>query len=170
MSNLDDDIKKTRSHLTKIDKSYADDIAKLRKEKAPSEKILEAESAWGGERQLDEYTLSLLLSHKLEIRAEELDVPLPARPVYDKGNPDWDENEHWYRSPMDGTFVLTQRGREYVDEVIWKKEERRHNRWARYVTLGIGLIGAMTGLVSVTAANWDKLASMFGRVWQSIHP
>ena len=132
MSKLDDDIKKTRSNLAKIDKSYAGDIARLRKEKAPGEKILEAESAWGGERQFDEYMLGSLLSRNLEIRAEKLDVPLPARPVYDKDDPDWDENEHWYRSPMDGTFVLTQRGREYVDEAVWKKEERRHNRWARY--------------------------------------
>jgi hypothetical protein len=102
----------------------------------------------------------------LRSRAEELDVPLPEYPVYNKDDPDWDENEHWYRNPMDGSFVLKQRGRDYVDDAIWKKEERQYNRWARYVTLAIGLIGILTGLVSVAATNWEKFGGMFAHIWR----
>lgn len=169
MSKLDDDIKKTRRNLEKIDKGYAADIAKLKKEKADRDKIAEASSSWSGERQFDEYMLSSLLSQKLTMRAEELDVPLPARPVYSKDDPDWDENEHWFRNPIDGGFVLTQRGRDYVDDAIWKKEERTYNRWSRWVTLAIGLIGTLIGLVSVTANSWEKLAAMFSRISSHIH-
>ena len=113
--------------------------------------------------------LGALLSQRLTIRAEELDVPLPAHSVYDKENPDWDENEHWYRNPIDGGFVLTQRGRDNVDDAVWKKEERKYNRWARWVTLAIGLTGALTGLVSVTASNWEKFAAMFARIGSHFH-
>ena len=169
MSKLDDDIRKTRHALDKIDKSYAADIAKLRKEKAGADKIAEMEASWSGDRQFDEYMLSALLSQRLTSRAEELDVPLPTRPLYKKDDPDWDENEHWYRNPMDGNFLLTQRGRDYVDDAIWKKEERKYNRWARWVTLAIGLIGTLTGLVSVTASNWEKFAAMFGRIWSHFY-
>jgi hypothetical protein len=70
---------------------------------------------------------------------------------------------------MDGRFNLTQHGRDLVEDIIWKKEERGHNRWSRWVTLAIGLIGALTRLVSVTATNWEKFAAMFGRIWFFLH-
>jgi hypothetical protein len=169
MSELDDKIKEQRRAVEKIDRGYAADIAKLKKEKAGSDKIQETHASWAGEYHFEEMVLDGLLTQKLSIRARELDVPLPHYPAYKKDDPDWERNEHWYRSPADGNFVLNEHGRDLVEDLIWKKEERGHNRWSRWVTLAIGLIGALTGLVSVTATNWEKFTAMFGRIWFYMH-
>jgi hypothetical protein len=50
MTKLDDDIKKTRRALERIDKSYAADIQKLREQKASADDIASAEASWSGER------------------------------------------------------------------------------------------------------------------------
>lgn len=162
MSKLDNDIKASRRSLEKIDKLFATELEKLKKIKADRDSIEGLYADWSNERDNEEHVLDSLLSRKLSEMAKALDLPLPHRPVYDKDNPDWDHNEHWYRSPVHGGFVLSQRGRDYVDEAIWKKEERKYNRWARWVTLMIGLVGTLIGLVSVTASNWEKLA----RIWK----
>ncbi|HTT19218.1 MAG TPA: hypothetical protein VMG82_09745 [Candidatus Sulfotelmatobacter sp.] len=52
-----------------------------------------------------------------------------------------------------------------MDDAICKKEERQHNRRIRWITLGIGLTGALTGLISVVGNNWEK----FGRLWAHLH-
>jgi hypothetical protein len=165
MSELDSKIEASRRILEKIDQGYAADIKKLKREHAPSDDIQIAYSDWAGDRDLTEWELDGLLTQKLTSRAIELDVPLPHYPAYDKDKADWDRTEHWYRRPTDGRFVLTQHGRDHVGDLIWKKEERGYNRWSRWVTLAIGLIGTLTGLVSVIAANWEKFAAMFGRIW-----
>jgi hypothetical protein len=162
MSGLDKQIKASRRVLEKISKDWDVAIAKLKNEKASSEDIQIAHSEWSSEYDMEEYGLDSLLSQKLRKRAQELDVPLPHYPVRGK---DEEDNEFWYRSPMDGRYTLTQRGRDYMDDAIWKKEERQHNRRIRWITLGIGLTGALTGLVSVIANNWEK----FGRLWSHIH-
>lgn len=165
MSELNNKIRKSRRALEKIDREYAADIERLRKENAQAQRIEETHALWANEHDLEEYGLDLLLTQQLRNRAKQLDVPLPEYPFYDKDDPDWDRNEHWYRSPMDGSFALTRRGRDYLDDSIWKKQERKYNRWARWVTLAIGLVGALTGLISVTASNWEKFATMLSRIW-----
>jgi hypothetical protein len=164
MSKLDDDIKETRLALRSLAKAHLADIAKLEEENADSEKIGEAYGRWQAEGQFDEEKLESLVSRKLIRRADKFDVPLPALPKYKNDDPHWDESEHWRRSAINGSFILTQQGRNYVDEAIWKIEERIYNRWSRWATLGIGLIGTITGLVSVTASNWEKFAAMFARI------
>src|SRR5437870_3742239 len=144
MVRLNKKIGRSRRILANLDKSYAADIERLKKEKGSEDEIGQTEAAWSGERQTEEFELDSLLTRKMLSEAENFDVPLPARPVYSEKDRDWDENEHWYRNPMDGSFSLTQRGRDYLDDAIWKKQERKYNRWARWVTLTIGLTGALT--------------------------
>jgi hypothetical protein len=162
MSELDKKIKASRRLLEKINKDWDAAIAKLKKEKAGNDDIQMAHSDWSNEYDMEESNLDALLTQKLKGRAHELDVPLPHYPIHGK---DEEDNEYWYRSPMDGRYTLTQRGRDYMDDAIWKKEERQHNRRIRWITLGIGLTGALTGLVSVTANNWEKL----GKILQHLH-
>ena len=164
MSKLDDDVKKSRCALERIDKEYSADIAKLKDKKADADEIGMAEASWSSDRQIAEYELDSLLTRNLLLQAEKYDVPLPPRPIYKKDDTDWDHNDHWYHNPMNGSFCLTQVGRDFVDDAIWKKEERQHHRWSRWVTLTIGLIGTLTGLVSVTASNWEKFAAMFSSI------
>lgn len=162
MPDLDKQIKASRRLLAKINKDWDAAIEKLKKEKASNDDIQIAHSEWSNDYDMEEYGLDSLLTQKLRKRAHQLDVPLPLYPVHGK---DEEDNEFWYRSPMDGRYTLTQRGRDYMDDAIWKKEERQHNRRIRWITLGIGLTGALTGLVSVIANNWEK----FARLWAHFH-
>ena len=162
MSELDKKIKACRRALERTDKAYEADMAKLKKEKASGEDIQIAHSEWANEYDIGKSELDGLLTQQFRKRADEFDVPLPPYPIHGK---DEEENEHWYRNQLDGRYTLTQRARDYLDDAIWKKEERRHNRRLRWVTLGIGLTGALTGLVSVVANNWEKL----GKVLQHLH-
>lgn len=164
MSDLEKRIKSSRRELERIDKTFAAELDKLKKANANQDSIQELHAEWGNEHDNEEYLLDSLLSQKLRDKAQQLDVPLPERPAYDNENPDWDQNVHWYRSPINNVFVLTQSGRDYVDTAIWKKEERQHNRRIRWITLGIGLTGALTGLLSVLANNWEK----FARIWPNM--
>lgn len=161
MSDLDKRIKAKRRALENLDKGYEATIAKMKKEKASKQDIELTYSEWSAEYDVQEYELDAMLTQKIRARANELDLSVPPYPQYVKDDPDWDQNDNWYRNPMDGSFSLKRKGREYMDEVIWKKEERDHNRRIRWITLGIGLTGALTGLVSVTANNWEKFARIF---------
>ena len=154
MSDLNKKIKASRHVLEKISKDWDAEIAKLKKEKASNDDIQIAHSDWSNEYGMEESALDALLTQKIGERAHELDVPLPIYPVHGKGE---NGNEYWYRNPMDGRYALTQRGRDYMDDAIWKKEERQHNRRIRWVTFGTGLAGTLIGLVSVIANNWEKL-------------
>jgi len=164
MSELDDEIKKTQLSLDSTDKANLAHIAKLRKDKADGEAIEEAYGGWSAERQFDEEKLDNLLAQKLVSRANKLDVPLPATPTYSKDDPHWEESDRWRRSMLNGAFILTQQGRSHLDDAIWKTEERKYNRWSRWVTLGIGLFGTLTALLSVIANNWERFATMFSRI------
>jgi hypothetical protein len=168
MSELDDEIEAGRRLVEKIDREYAAEIKKLKEEKAPRDEVEARYSFWGSDHDQAEEKLDGLLTKKLSKRARELDVPLPHYPKYTKDVPDWDRSEHWYRN-SNGRFILTQHGRDLVEDLIWKKEERGYSRWSRWVTLTIGLIGALTGLVSVTATNWEKFAAVFGSIWSHTH-
>jgi hypothetical protein len=164
MSKLDNDIRQIRYYLQWIDnKGFPEDIAKLEKEEADSEKIKQASSLWAKKRELQKLELDRLLSQKLTERANKLDVPLPDKPSYNQNKHDWDDNEHWYPSPGYRTLVLTQQGREYVDDAIWRKEQRIYFRSSRWVAPVTGLIGTIIGLVSVIANYGERFAAMFSR-------
>ncbi len=162
---LEEEIKKSRRARDRIDKVYSAEVEKLKGEKASADKIDQTYAAWSGEHEIEEYNMDRLLTRKMRRDADKFDAALPDLPVYSKHDSDWEQNEHWYRNPLDQNFSLTRRGRDYLDDAIWKKEDRRHNRQTRWLTLGIGFVGTLTGLVSVTATNWGKLTAMFGRIW-----
>ncbi|MCU1303644.1 MAG: hypothetical protein JWQ87_3928 [Candidatus Sulfotelmatobacter sp.] len=156
MSKLNQKIKKARRDLENVDKLYGAKLEKLEQEKADADTIGLTSAEWSSDRQVAEFELDSLLTKKMMMEAGKFDVPLPHRPVYRKDDPGSDENEHWYSNPIHGRYSLTQRGRDYLDDAIWKKEERKYNRWSRYVTLAIGLIGC--GKLENLSRAWEQIA------------
>jgi hypothetical protein len=110
--------------------------------------------------------LAALLTRKLIREADELDIPLPPHPPQFKhDDPDSYGNEYWYLNQRNGGFSLRLKGRDHVEEAIWKKRQQRHDSWARWIPLGTGFMGTLIGLISLLTGNWDRLLHVLGNLW-----
>jgi hypothetical protein len=165
LHKLDRDIRKARRWLNKIDEDYAADVAKLKKEKADADAVGMMNAEWSNEHDMAEDELALLLTKKLRREADELDIPLPPHPQLKHDDPDSYANEYWYLNQQSGWFTLKLQGRDVVEEAIWKKRQRRHDSWARWIPLGTGFMGTLIGLISLLTGNWDRLLHVLGSIW-----
>lgn len=83
----DDEIKRVRRELKRIDDAWGSRHREAHHGKGHQRKIDEAFALWSSDRLATEEHLDVLLSLKLECRANQLGVPLPPRPKYNKDDP-----------------------------------------------------------------------------------
>jgi hypothetical protein len=102
-----------------------------------------AERDWNYEIASIEEAISELRSTRLRLEAIRYDTPLPHRSAEIANDPNWSMGIN------SGVISLTREGRRIVRDSIAREKQSRRAWWAWWMPLVFGLIGAVTGLVSV---------------------
>lgn len=84
--------------------------------------------------------LYYLMTRRLASEAAPLFVALPEIS---------EDSDDWERSSTFGYWMLTRKGITSIEKAITEKKAARREAWQSWVTLLIGLVGALIGLVSV---------------------
>ncbi len=84
------------------------------------------------------------LTNKWLARARRQMIPIPAR--HDE---DGNESPFWYQGRYTGEWCLTNQGLTMLRSEIRRERKESYERWTPIATMIIGIIGAITGLISV---------------------
>lgn len=95
-------------------------------------------------RSIDE-ELRINLTDRLRRKAERLYVPLPDIPYTENGR----EDENWERGYISEIPYLTPEGAKKVRKEIYEAKKHRQDIFLPWLTLCIGLAGALTGLIAM---------------------
>ena len=131
---------------TRLDKSYAKDIAEARKAK-DKDKVESLERDHRFEIDLHDEEEDEYITRKLLSKARRQKVPIPHRHNEDKS-----ESEHWYEGHYSGRWYLTARGVAALRDEVRRELKARHearSHWVFWFTALTGVIGSLTGLVAL---------------------
>lgn len=136
---------KLKRKIRSVQRAYAKDRAKLEKKKAPREELDQLEASEFYEVREIEKEIEKIEGGRLWRQARHLDVETP-RPT---------EKEMWIEEF--GSLWFSPKGRAYVRKLVDEEKARRFevkSRWVAKIiipllSLLVGIIGAITGLVAV---------------------
>lgn len=130
--------------LGRVDRAYGPLVA-------DAEKINDQDEAqkirceWAHYREEIEEQREGIATERLVRQAQRLEIPIPPR-LFPAGS---DEGEHWVLGRVTGTYYLKDEARWGLLNKIRAEKNERRTPFITWITLLIGLVGALTGLVSV---------------------
>jgi hypothetical protein len=129
--------------LRRIDSKYRPLVAAAEKAR-DRDKVLEIRHDWYWERDQEWEQLEGIATDRLLRKARLLEIPIPPREL----GADEAEGPHWILGNS-GIYYLKLEARWELRRKIRAELDERERRFVTWITLLIGLIGALTGLVSV---------------------
>jgi hypothetical protein len=123
----------------KARKDYRKDIAEAKKQKENTEKIEGLlNEAWFTDDEYQDEITSLVTDH-LRQKARKLMLPLP----------NYSDEESWEQSKFSNRYILTEKGIFDLKTKIRNEQKEILQLYLPWLTLIVGVIGALTGLFAV---------------------
>jgi len=126
-----------KHELAKCHRPYDKELKQLRRS-GNKNKLRELWSERQGVCQIDEVNIEFVITKYLRNRANELGIPLP----------DYNDENHW-QNDFGPSYYLTDKGKYEINKKIRQEMKERREPFIQILALIIGLLGALTGLVSI---------------------
>jgi hypothetical protein len=135
-------IYKNKKTIRKIESEYYKDIKKIEQRKGDAKEISKIMTEISSETHWYRDNINFYESQILIRTAKKLTIPLPK---YNKSN----INDEFWETIGDTGGILKDKGKYILTKMIRAEKKEIRDAWMSHVTIIIGLIGTLIGLISV---------------------